>query len=51
MKCQKKICITLASPVLLLILLRMEKKNHPKVYLEECKHRKKENIDVQIHKH
>ena len=35
MICQKKICITLDS------VLRIDKKNHPQVYLEECKYRAK----------
>ena len=35
MICQKKICITLDS------VLRIDKKNHPQVYLEECKYRVK----------
>ena len=41
MKCQKKICIILALPAQLLILMRMDKKNYQQVYLEECKYRVK----------
>ena len=40
--CQKKICIILALLAWLLILLwELIKKNHPQVYLEECKYRVK----------
>ena len=39
---QKKICIILALLAWLLILLwELIKKNHPQVYLEECKYRVK----------
>ena len=39
---QKKICIILALLAWLLILLwELIKKNHPQVYLEECKYRAK----------
>ena len=31
--------------------MRMDKKNYPQVYLEECKYKAKKNTDVQIDKH
>ena len=37
-------CITIDS------VMRIDKKNHPQVYLEECKYRLK-NADVKIYKH
>ena len=39
MKCQKKICIILALLACITIdfVIRMDKKNYPQVYLEECK--------------
>ena len=40
MKCQKKICIILAC-ITINFVMRMDKKNHPQVYLEECKYRVK----------
>ena len=40
MKCQKKICIILAC-ITINSVMRMDKKNHPQVYLEECKYRVK----------
>ena len=38
------VCITIDS------VIRIDKKNYPQVYLEECKYRVK-NTDVQIYKH
>ena len=32
-------------------VMRTDKKNHPQVYLEECKYRVKKNTNVQIYKH
>ena len=40
-KYQKKTNITLAQLLSLLIVLKIEKKNYPQVYLEECKYRMK----------
>ena len=43
MICQKKICIILALLACITIepVLRLDKQNHPQVYLEECKYRVK----------
>ena len=38
-------CITIDS------CMKIEKKNYPQVYLEECKYKVKKNTDVWIHKH
>ena len=40
MKCQKKICTILAC-ITINFVMRMDKKNHLQVYLEECKYRVK----------
>ena len=37
-------CITIVS------VIRMEKKNYPQVYLEECQYRMKKDKDAQIHR-
>ena len=45
MKCHKKICIILALLALSFdSVMRIDKKNHPQVYLEECKYRVKKII-------
>ena len=41
MKYQKKICITLALPITINSVMKIEKKNYPQVYLEECKYKVK----------
>ena len=38
-------CITIDS------VFRIDKKNHPQVYLQESKYRAKKNTNAQIHKH
>ena len=40
MICQKKICITLAC-ITIDSVMRMDKKNHPQIYLGECKYKVK----------
>ena len=45
MKCQKKICIIIAC-INIDSIMRMDKKNYPQVYLEECKYKAKKNTDV-----
>ena len=40
MKCQKKICIIIAC-INIDSIMRMDKKNYPQVYLEECKYKAK----------
>ena len=41
MKCRKKICVILAC-ITIDSVMRVDKKNYPLVYLEECKYRIKE---------
>ena len=42
MECQKKICIiTCIACITIDSVMRIDKKNHPQVYLEECKYRAK----------
>ena len=40
MKCRKKICVILAC-ITIDSVMRVDKKNYPLVYLEECKYRLK----------
>ena len=40
MICQKKICIILAC-ITIDSVMRMDQKNHPQIYLEECKYKVK----------
>ena len=42
MMCQKKICIILAIVCITIdSVMKIDKENHPQVYLEECKYRVK----------
>ena len=47
---QKKMCIILPLLGQQLTVMKIDKKNHLQVYLEECKYKVKKNADVWIHK-
>ena len=47
---QKKMCIILPLLGQQLTVMKIDKKNHLQVYLEECKYKVKKNANVWIHK-
>ena len=47
---KKNMCYTCIACITINSVMRIDKKNHPEIYLEECKYRVKKSI-VQICKH